>query len=300
MKILVLNGSPKGEYSITIQTVLYLQKLYTSHEFEIVHVGQRIKALEKDFSNMKEQLEDADVLLFSYPVYTFLAPSQLHRFIELMKEHKVNIKDKYATQITTSKHFYDITAHKYIEENCYDLGLRYIRGLSADMEDLLKDQGKKDAINFFKRFLWSVKKEIYETKPNHTNTYIMDKCEVSDKKIKQRKDKDIVIITDVMDMNSNLGKMIQRFQNQFTYETRIVNISEYPFQGGCLGCFRCAVSEKCVYKDEFDIFLREKIQKADAIIYALQLKIIQWDLDLKCMMIEISVMDIVQLLLVCQ
>ena len=100
----------------------------------------------------------------------------------------------------------------------------------------------------------------------------MDKCEVSDKKINQRKDKDIVIITDVMDMNSNLGKMIQRFQNQFTYETRIVNISEYPFQGGCLGCFRCAVSEKCVYKDEFDIFLREKIQKADAIIYAFAIK----------------------------
>lgn len=272
MKILVLNGSPKGQYSITLQTVLYLQKLYTKHEFEIVHVGQTIKALEKDFSKIKEQLESADVLLFSYPVYTFLAPSQLHRFIELMKEHKVNVKDKYATQITTSKHFYDITAHKYIEENCYDLGLRYIRGLSADMEDLLKEQGKKDAINFFKRFFWSVKEKIYETKPILTNTYIMDKCEVSDKKIKQRKDKDIVILTDAMDMNSNLGKMIQRFQNQFTYQTRIVNISEYPFQGGCLGCFRCAVSEKCVYKDEFDIFLREKIQKADAIIYAFAIK----------------------------
>jgi hypothetical protein len=26
MKVLVLNGSPKGEYSITFQTVLYLEK----------------------------------------------------------------------------------------------------------------------------------------------------------------------------------------------------------------------------------------------------------------------------------
>lgn len=47
-----------------------------------------------------------------------------------------------------------------------------------------------------------------------------------------------------------------------------MNISEYPLMGGCLGCFRCAVSEKCVYKDEFDSFLRENIQKADAIVYA--------------------------------
>jgi hypothetical protein len=35
-----------------------------------------------------------------------------------------------------------------------------------------------------------------------------------------------------------------------------------------LGCFRCAVSEKCVYKDGFDQFLREEIQTADAIVYA--------------------------------
>ena len=62
--------------------------------------------------------------------------------------------------------------------------------------------------------------------------------------------------------------MIARFQKQLPYQTRIINISEYPLMGGCLGCFRCAVLEKCVYKDGFDTFLREKIQTADAIIYA--------------------------------
>lgn len=29
-----------------------------------------------------------------------------------------------------------MTAHRYIQDNCADLGLRYIRGLSADMDDL--------------------------------------------------------------------------------------------------------------------------------------------------------------------
>ena len=62
--------------------------------------------------------------------------------------------------------------------------------------------------------------------------------------------------------------MIQRFSAILPYQTREVNIAEYPLAGGCLGCFRCAVSEKCVYKDGFDTFLRENIQKADAIIYA--------------------------------
>ena len=89
------------------ETVRYLQKKFAVRgcEFEVLQVGQKIKALEKDFTPAVALLEQADVLLFSYPVYTFIAPYQLHRFIELMKEHKVQGAGKYATQITTSKHF---------------------------------------------------------------------------------------------------------------------------------------------------------------------------------------------------
>ena len=92
MRILVLNGSPKGEYSITLQTVRYLEKKFPEDTFEVLHVGQKIKQLEKDFSPAAEQLAAAEVLLFSYPVYTFLAPSQLHRFVELMKERLLRQK----------------------------------------------------------------------------------------------------------------------------------------------------------------------------------------------------------------
>ena len=52
----------------------------------------------------------------------------------------------------------------------------------------------------------------------------------------------------------------------------MVNIREYPFKGGCLGCFNCAVSGKCIYKDGFDEFLRNEIQKTQAIVYAFSIK----------------------------
>jgi putative NADPH-quinone reductase len=155
MRILVLNGSPKGSYSITLQTVNYLQAKYPAHEFDVLHVGQRIKQLEKDFAPAQEALEKADLLLFSYPVYTFIAPCQLHRFIELIKEHGIDLTGKYATQLSTSKHFYDVTAHRYIQDNCGDLGLRYIPGLSADMDDLTTENGRREAENWWKHFLWS-------------------------------------------------------------------------------------------------------------------------------------------------
>ena len=137
MRILILNGSPKGDNSITLQTVEYLKLLHPEHEWDVLHVGQRIRAIEKDFSRAEKALRNAEMLLFCYPVYTFIAPSQLHRFIELMKASGIDFSGKFATQVTTSKHFYDVTAHRYVEENCQDMGMKVIHGHSADMDDLL-------------------------------------------------------------------------------------------------------------------------------------------------------------------
>ena len=267
MKIAVINGSPKGKYSITLQTVRYLELIYPDHEFKVLNAGQKIKALEKDFAEARDLLTWADGVLFSYPVYTFLAPSQLHRFIELTKADGVDLSGKFATQITTSKHFYDITAHKYIEENAIDLDMKYVRGLSADMEDLLTDVGKNDAKKFFERFLFAVENDFYTRKTEriaYTHTPATRLIEEGGK----RRGKDVLILTDETDPESNLSAMIARFKAVFPYHTRVINISEYPLSGGCLGCFRCAVSEKCVYKDNFDKFLREEIQIADSIVYA--------------------------------
>ena len=60
MHILVLNGSPKGKYSVTLQTILYLQKLHPEHAFEIMNVGQSIKSLEKDFAPAQAALKKAE------------------------------------------------------------------------------------------------------------------------------------------------------------------------------------------------------------------------------------------------
>lgn len=271
MKFLVLNGSPKGKYSITLHTSLYLEKLYPEHEFKVLNVGQQIKSLEKDFSKALELINDADVLLFSYPVYTFIAPSQLHRFIELLKENNLDLSSKFASQITTSKHFYDMTAHKYVEDNCYDLGLKYIKGLSLDMEDLSKKEGQEDIKKYFNYLVYSVNNNLYEIKPIINYNPVKDYIPTLEK-VNKKDDKKVVIVADLAEDDENLAKMILDFQNGLPYESRIVNIREFPFAGGCLGCFNCAGDGKCIYKDGFDKFLREEIQTNDAIVIAFTIK----------------------------
>jgi len=271
MQVLVLNGSPKGKYSITLQTSLYLEKNFPEHKFQYLHVGQYIKLYEKDFSAAEEAKTAADLIIFCYPVYTFIAPSQLHRFIELLKTSGLNVSGKFVTQITTSKHFYDVTAHKYIQQNCQDLSMKYIKGLSADMDDLLTENGQREAKEFFEYVCWSIEHDIYETVPN--NTAIPNHLPVTAVTSKHdKKGGDVVIVTDCSKDDKQLNDMINRFTAVLKYKSRIVNISEYPLHGGCLGCFNCAATGKCIYKDGFDDFLRSSIQTADAIIYAFSIK----------------------------
>ena len=267
MKILVLNGSPKGENSITLQTLRYLEKKYKLDNLEVLHVGQKIKALEKNFSPALEAIQNADLLLFSYPVYTFIAPCQLHRFIELMKEHGAEVSGKISTQVTTSKHFYDVTAHCYIQDNVQDMGMHYIRGLSADMEDLTTEKGRKEAENWWKHLLWCAEQRYFEPYfPAGEPTAPVPATALEESS--GEKPGDVVIIADLKPEDTQLAAMVARFRAKLPYATRVVNIREYPFKGGCLGCFRCAVSGKCVYKDGFDDYLRNKIQTADAMVYA--------------------------------
>ncbi|MDO5435618.1 MAG: NAD(P)H-dependent oxidoreductase [Clostridia bacterium] len=271
MHITVVNGSPKGEYSITLQTVLYIMKHHPEHTFETVHAGKIIKTLEKDMTPALDALKRADMILFSYPVYTFLAPSQLHRFIELVKESDVDLNGKIATQITTSKHFYDVTAHRYIRDNCADLGMKQIRGLSADMDDLLTEKGRQDALRFFDHVLWCTEHNIYETDAPAVSGGKCERASVPEPCAKQPGAR-TVIVADLQENDDALRVMIDRFRAVLPMESEVVNIREFPFRGGCISCFNCAADGTCIYKDGFDAFLREKIQTADAIVIAFSIK----------------------------
>ena len=271
MKILIVNGSPKGKYSITLQTLNYLEILHPEHEFKVLHAGQIIKKLQRDFTPAIEMLSEAELIVFSYPIYTFIAPSQLHYFIDLMKKSGVDFSDKFVTQITTSKHFYDITAHKYVEDNCYDMNMKVIKGLSADMDDLTTAKGQKDAEEFFRLVIWNCENGYHEPLIARAKAKKPVKVSAADG-VAAKSDRLVVVVTDATEEDTQIKSMIKRFTAKLAMKSKVVNISEYPIKGGCLGCFKCAVSGKCIYKDKFDEFLRNEIQSGDAIVYAFTVK----------------------------
>ncbi len=271
MKILIINGSPKAEYSITLQTCKYLEIMFPEHSFSYLHIGRKIKSLEKDFTPALTALNDAELIIFSYPVYTFIAPSQLHKFIELMKKSGVEVAGKWATQITTSKHFYDVTAHNYIEDNCHDMGLKYVKGLSADMDDLTKKKGQTEAVDFLGYVLWCCEKDFSE-KP--TRIAFAKESVIATVPGTENNDKedDVVVVTDATESDFSLNKMIERFKAVSSNNVRVLNLHDFKMKGGCLGCMNCAVTSQCVYKDGFSEILRNNIQSSDAIVYAFTIK----------------------------
>jgi len=270
MKILVINGSPKGENSITLQTSRYLQLLYPEQEFSFLHVGAKIRSLERDFTSAAEAIAAAELIVFSYPVYTFLAPSQLHHFIRLLKERGVSLKGKFVTQLTTSKHFYDITAHAYIRDNTFDLGGKYIKGLSADMDDLTTKKGQNEAKAFFEYLLNCCGKDIYENPlrlPQEQPAVPATPCDPTPKK-----QGDVVLVADLRPEDTALRTMLERFTAVLPYPVRLVNIREFAFQGGCISCFHCAATGECIYRDGFQELLRKEIQTAQAIVLAFRIE----------------------------
>ncbi len=78
MNIVVLNGSPKGDLSITLQYIRYAAKKYPNDSFQYFPVAQNIRKLEKNeaaFREVTDAVKKADAVIWSFPLYFLLVCS---------------------------------------------------------------------------------------------------------------------------------------------------------------------------------------------------------------------------------
>ncbi len=277
MKVIVLNGSPKGEQSITLFSVKYIAKHFPEDHFEIWNVGQRVNQYEKNPHLLKE-LENADLIFFAYPVYTTIAPAQLHRMVRLIKNENINLERKWMAQLTTSKKFFDFSAHRYIEDNANDLKMKVLPAFSSDMMDLTLAEGRKQILQFWKKVQFDVKNNLYKPhfpipKKGKPAPFFVPFPECSsEKQLEKKEDFTVTIVADLRSIEGNLANMIEDFVQKFPFKTKVVNVADFKFSAGCLGCLRCTQDSICVQKDRFDEYLRNEVYQTDALVMAFEIE----------------------------
>lgn len=274
MKIIVLNGSPKGDVSVTMQYVAYMRKKFPEHTYQTINIAQTIRKIENDpaaWNAILESIRSADLVLWAFPLYYLLVPSQFKRFIELIFERKAQdaFAGKYAASISTSIHFFDQTAHAYIHAVSDDLGMKYLGSYSAAMRDLLEVKEQKRLETFASLLISGVQEHIPVQRENAPLAWpALVYSPGSDRRPVDTKTKKIVILTDADDSSPNLAAMTDRLLKNFSGSAELVNLHDVDIKGGCLGCCQCGYDNTCVYSDGYADFFKNKLVPADIIIMA--------------------------------
>lgn len=277
MKIIVLHGSPKGKHlSLTLQHVLYFEKIFPEQELIIHHIARKITKLENDptyFNTIIRDIEESDGIIWATPIYDYLVPAQYKRFIELIFERKKEhvFAKKYATSILTSAKIYDYAAENYLHAISEDLGMSFIKGYSAEAiydKDLLKKKNQRFFRQFGESFLSAVrdKKAVpirFAPLPAPSTVSYTHQIRAHEHKTNEKR---IVVVTDYT-KNTNLEYMVQNFVNGLEYEVTVINLNDHRIYG-CTGCVKCVIYDACAIKDDFKALYFDTILKADAVIIA--------------------------------
>jgi len=277
MKIVVLNGSPKGEVSVTRQYVVYLEKTFPEHQFVVLPVAQRIRELERDaaaFDRVIAEVRTADGVVWAFPLYILLVCSQYKRFIELIDERGAEgaFQGKYACALSTSINFFDSNAHTYVRSVCEDLGQRFVGSYSARMHDLLKAEERRRlelfAGDFFSAIAGGMEfPRLSRALPRSSALRYRPGTPLRRTATSGRK---IVILSDARPEQENLLSMVARLRDAWDGDVKVVNLHDLDIKGGCQGCLRCGAAYRCAYtdKDGFIEFYNEVLRPADILVFA--------------------------------
>lgn len=276
MKIVVLNGSPKGTKSVTNGYIEFMEKKLDM-KFDYINIGQRIKRISKNrelFHSIMSNIKKADAIIWSTPVYYFTVPSQVVEFINLVHENEMGdyFEGKLSTYITTSIRFFDNTAKQYLERVTQTLKMENYTGLQFKMYDLEKSSFRDLLTKFGKNFIKTVgQSRVLNSYEVNNSQKHFNYVAVNSNKIAT--DKKITVLADYNDSSSNIYKMVDGFIDNFKNKLDVVDINTLDIKTGCLGCCKCGWDNSCPLNgsDDHNSFFMNSIDSADIIICAPEL-----------------------------
>ena len=276
MKITILNGSPKGDLSITLQYVEFLKKKFPQNRYTTFNIAQKIKRIETEPAEFKKiiaAVKESDVIIWSFPLYFMLVHGSYKRFIELVFERKAGsaFKNRHAVTISTSIKFFDNTAHDYMHAICDDLQMQYAGYFSASMNDLKNRDTQKQLILFAKKFFnAAASREQFSPGYSPINCKKQKYSQGKAKPVIDNSLYKIIVLSGGIKPKSNLENMINFFCGQFTNDIQIIDLTKEDIKSGCLGCCHCGYDNTCIMegRDGYVDIYKTVIQTADIIIVA--------------------------------
>lgn len=275
MNITILNGSPKKDLSVTMQYMKFLEKSFPSHRFNYIHAafyGKRMEQNRGYFDEVMEQIRRADAVIWAFPLYYLLVHSRYKRFIELVFERQKQevFAGKYTAALSTSIHFFDHTAHRYIRAVSEDLGMKYVDFYPAKMNDLTREENHPSLIHFLQKLLDHVERCLPVSR---------DFAPVIETGFRYRPGSPprspapspggTVIVADIDPDRPNVVRLAERAAAAFE-KAAFVNLRGIP-TGPCRGCLQCGFDNRCSYgeEDPFVRTLQRQILPAERIIFVL-------------------------------
>lgn len=272
MQISVLNGSPKGEKSVTMQYVRFLELTYPDQIFTYSHIGKMVSAIEKKPEKWDEicsSIRTADLILWATPVYFQHVPSQLKRFIEMIAERQAEglFTGKFAASLSTSVHFFDHAVHEYLQGISEDWEMAFAGSFSAAMNDLFIEENQRQLVLFGSDIMKTCREHRITTRaslsvPSHREEFVPGPA----REQVLTRGKRVLILHDATS-GSSLDAMVRQAGSVFS-EVTIRHLDEMGIKGGCLGCVQCAFDNTCVYSDGFVSSWKTLVEPADIIIMA--------------------------------
>jgi multimeric flavodoxin WrbA len=293
MNIVILGGSPKGRDSVTMQYTEYMGKRFPEHTYRTHYVAQRIGRLERNdeaFREVIRSIEEADGVVWGFPLYVMLVHAGYKRFIELVFERgaEAAFRGKYTITLSTSIHFFDHTAHAYIRGICSDLGMKSVGSHSAGMHDLFDPEKRAHFELFLADAFESIKEDTVIAPSAVGSSTVVSGHDTGaagaagsprtggehpgrpDTRPPLATGKRIAVIADRIEPGSSLQAMIERFRGAFVRPPELIVLEEEDIRGGCLGCLRCGFDNVCAWegKDRYIELFRSKVLDSDVVVFA--------------------------------
>lgn len=285
IKILIINGSPKGVHSLTLQHSLYMVGQEKDIEYKVLQAGEALSKIDFEQSWLKSAIADiewSDAIIWNTPVYTMLVPWQLIRLFQLIKEAGRNsvFKGKYATSMMTCFHYYDHLAEGWLRAMSEDRGMYYIEGRTADNMDMLK-KAHRASMRFFMNDFVSSCRNRYPVERKFMPLPEGESHRFSPTQITASKDANsdfgvqklrTVLLTDEIHKDGNLSRMIDVFMDAYPHTIEIIDINDFPYEAGCHGCLKCELVGDCDRKDGFQEFYMNLVNTCDVLIFGMNLE----------------------------